>query len=406
MLAAARAAFGKKGYGQTSVDEIAAAARVTKGAVYHHFAGKEALFRAVWSEVEAEALARTAETAGAKESPIDQIVAGVDAYLAVALDPEVRQITLIDGPTVLGLEPDGPADQHPSHLAMRSFIATAIGRGQIVDLDPGMLAHLVGGLALQGGLLIARSGDPEAVRARSGAGDRGDAPRSDASSQEALTRGPADEPGLRLDNSHTKSMFCTHGISNARNPARDSVAWQSSGHGPTLVFFAGALANHDLWRDVVAALEDQYRCITIDLPLGAHPWPMSPGADRSATSLAGLMLDCLELLEVEDATVVANDTAGGLLLLSLDTDHPALGRIGRLVLTNCDNYDQFPPDALKKAAAVVSPASPTRSSTDAVSVALVVPPAQRHRDRHRARTGPRTRTVVHGADATRSTGGR
>lgn len=128
-----------------------------------------------------------------------------------------------------------------------------------------------------------------------------------------------------------------------------SVAWQSSGRGPTLVFFAGALANHDLWRDVVAALKDQYRCITVDLPLGAHPWPLSPGADRSATSLARLMLDCLELLEVEDATVVANDTAGGLLLLSLDSDHPALGRIGRLVLTNCDNYDQFPPDALKKA---------------------------------------------------------
>ena len=127
------------------------------------------------------------------------------------------------------------------------------------------------------------------------------------------------------------------------------LAWRSSGRGPALVFFAGALANHDLWRDVVAALEDQYRCITIDLPLGAHPWPLSPGADRSAISLARLMLDCLELLEVEDATVIANDTAGGLLLLSLDSRHPALERIGRLVLTNCDSYDQFPPDALKKA---------------------------------------------------------
>jgi pimeloyl-ACP methyl ester carboxylesterase len=116
-----------------------------------------------------------------------------------------------------------------------------------------------------------------------------------------------------------------------------------------LVFFAGALANHDLWRDVIAGLEARYRCIAIDLPLGAHPWPLSPGADRSATSLARLMLDCLELLDVEDATVVANDTAGGLLLLSLDSDHPALERIGRLVLTNCDSYDQFPPDALKKA---------------------------------------------------------
>jgi pimeloyl-ACP methyl ester carboxylesterase len=134
------------------------------------------------------------------------------------------------------------------------------------------------------------------------------------------------------------------------------LAWQcaspASGQGPALVFFAGALANHDLWRDVVVALEDRYRCITIDLPLGAHPWPLSPGADRSATSLARLLLDCLDLLEVEDATVVVNDTAGGLLLLSLATGHPALRRVGRLVLTNCENYDQFPPDKLKKASAM------------------------------------------------------
>ncbi len=130
------------------------------------------------------------------------------------------------------------------------------------------------------------------------------------------------------------------------------LAWRSTGHGPTLVFFAGALANGELWRDVVSALEDRYRCITIDLPLGAHPWPLAPGADRSAMSLARLMLDCLELLDVDDTTVVVNDTAGGLLLLSLATGHPALGRVGRIVLTNCDSYDQFPPDALKKASAM------------------------------------------------------
>jgi pimeloyl-ACP methyl ester carboxylesterase len=130
------------------------------------------------------------------------------------------------------------------------------------------------------------------------------------------------------------------------------LAWRSSGRGPTLVFFAGALANRDLWRDVVGALDDRYRCITIDLPLGAYPWPLDTGADRSATSLARLQLDCLELLDVEDATVVANDTAGGLLLLSLASSHPALARVGRLVLTNCDNYDQFPPDALRRASAL------------------------------------------------------
>lgn len=130
------------------------------------------------------------------------------------------------------------------------------------------------------------------------------------------------------------------------------LAWRSSGQGPALVFFAGAFANGDLWRDVIAALEDRYRCITIDLPLGAHSWPLVPGADRSATSLARLLLDCLELLDVHDATVIANDTAGGLLLLSLASGHPALARVGRLVLTNCENYDQFPPDKLKKAAAL------------------------------------------------------
>jgi pimeloyl-ACP methyl ester carboxylesterase len=128
------------------------------------------------------------------------------------------------------------------------------------------------------------------------------------------------------------------------------VAWRSSGQGPALVFFAGALANGDLWRDVIARLDDRYRCIAVDLPLGAHPWPLTAGADRSAPSLARLLPDCLELLDVDDATVVVNDTAGGLLLLALAGGHPALRRIGRLVLTNCESYDRFPPDALRRAA--------------------------------------------------------
>ena len=168
VLAAARASFGKKGYAQSSIDEIAAAARVTKGAVYHHFAGKKALFRAVYSEVEAEAQARTARAVEPSGAPIDQIVAGVKAYLDVATDAEVQRITLIDGPTVLGLEPEGPAEEHPGHLALRSFIASAIGRGDIVDLDPNVLAHLVAGLSLLGGLLIARADDPDLARATLG----------------------------------------------------------------------------------------------------------------------------------------------------------------------------------------------------------------------------------------------
>jgi AcrR family transcriptional regulator len=168
VLAAARSLFGQKGYAQTSVDEIAAAARVTKGAVYHHFAGKVALFRAVYAEVEAEAQARTAEAVDPKGSPIDQIVAGVNAYLDVALDAEIQRITLVDGPAVLGLEPEGPTEQQAGYVALRFFMATAIAHGQLVDLDPGVLAHLVAGLSLLGGLLIARASDPSATRAALG----------------------------------------------------------------------------------------------------------------------------------------------------------------------------------------------------------------------------------------------
>jgi AcrR family transcriptional regulator len=168
VLDAARTSFGKKGYAQTSVDEIAAAARVTKGAVYHHFAGKEALFRAVHSEVEAEALTLAAAATDSTGTPIDQIVARVNAYLDVVLDEGIRRITLLDGPAVLGLEPDGPAGEQPGHVALRLFIAAAIGRGQIVDLDPDVLAHLIGGLTMLGGLLMARASEPSVTRATLG----------------------------------------------------------------------------------------------------------------------------------------------------------------------------------------------------------------------------------------------
>ena len=127
------------------------------------------------------------------------------------------------------------------------------------------------------------------------------------------------------------------------------LAWQSSGTGPAIVFYAGALANHDLWRDVITPLAGRYRCVTVDLPLGAHPWPLRRGADRSAASLARLIPDSLELLGLRDATVVANDTAGGLTLLSLASGHAALDRIGRLVLTNCESYEHFPPGSLRVA---------------------------------------------------------
>jgi AcrR family transcriptional regulator len=168
VLAAARSLFGRKGYAQTSVDEIADAARVTKGAVYHHFAGKEALFRAVYAEVEAEAQARSLRAANPERPPVDQMVAMMNAYLDAALDMEIRRITLIDGPAIVGHEPDETAEQQPGYAALRAFLATSMASGQLIDLDPGTLADLLGGLAWVAGLLIARAGDPDVTRAALG----------------------------------------------------------------------------------------------------------------------------------------------------------------------------------------------------------------------------------------------
>jgi AcrR family transcriptional regulator len=169
VLAAARAAFGARGYAQTSVDDIAEAALVTKGAVYHHFASKKALFRAVYTAVETETAARAAAAMDPERSPIDQVVAAVDVYLDAALDAEIRRITLIDGLTILGHEQDiTTPDQQATVEGVRQFIAAAIARGEIADLDPGVLTELVGGMAWLGGLLIARASDPVGTRAALG----------------------------------------------------------------------------------------------------------------------------------------------------------------------------------------------------------------------------------------------
>jgi AcrR family transcriptional regulator len=168
VLDAARSLFGRQGYGQTSVDEIADAARVTKGAVYHHFAGKEALFRAVYAEVEADAQARAVRAGAADLPPIDRIVAMMNGYLDAALDVEIRRITLIDGPAIVGHEPDDTVTQQPGYVAVRAFLAAAMADGQLMKLDPGTLADLVGGLAWVAGLLIARAGDPDTTRAEVG----------------------------------------------------------------------------------------------------------------------------------------------------------------------------------------------------------------------------------------------
>jgi pimeloyl-ACP methyl ester carboxylesterase len=112
-----------------------------------------------------------------------------------------------------------------------------------------------------------------------------------------------------------------------------------TGEGPPIVFVHGALVNANLWRKVVPRLEGHTR-VTLDLPLGSHLEPMPAGADLSAPGLALMIAEAIEALELDEVTVVGNDTGGGLTQL-LAVRRPE--RLGHLVLTSCDAFDNFPP---------------------------------------------------------------
>jgi pimeloyl-ACP methyl ester carboxylesterase len=118
------------------------------------------------------------------------------------------------------------------------------------------------------------------------------------------------------------------------------VRYYETGQGPALVFVHGLLVNGALWRKVVPLLSDRFRCIVPDWPLGAHRTPMAAGADLTPPGLARTIADVLGSLDLERATLVGNDTGGALCQLTAAA-HPE--RIGGLVLSNCDTYENFLP---------------------------------------------------------------
>lgn len=123
-----------------------------------------------------------------------------------------------------------------------------------------------------------------------------------------------------------------------------TVRYRERGQGEPIVFVHGLLVNGDLWRKVVPLLADSYRCITPDWPLGAHSVPLARDADLTPPGLARLIADFMAALELEGATVVGNDTGTALSQL-VATRHPE--RVGRLVLTTGDAFDNFPPKLFK-----------------------------------------------------------
>jgi pimeloyl-ACP methyl ester carboxylesterase len=120
---------------------------------------------------------------------------------------------------------------------------------------------------------------------------------------------------------------------------RERIRYRERGGGPPVVFVHGLLSNGDLWRKVVPRL-DGVRCISPDWPLGSHELPLSAQADTTPSGIADLVGDFLDSLDLAEVTLVGNDTGGALCQL-LVTSRPE--RVARLVLTNCDAYERFPP---------------------------------------------------------------
>ena len=158
LLDAARKLFAADGYNATALEDVVAAAGVTKGALYHHFSSKRDLFRAVF-EREQAALARVCHDAYTRESGSwEGFHAGCRAFLEEVLDPGVQRIAVLDGPAVLGWETVREIEAGYTLAMIETGLREAIDEGRIGPRPTGPLAHMLFGALCEGAMTVARSG--------------------------------------------------------------------------------------------------------------------------------------------------------------------------------------------------------------------------------------------------------
>ncbi|HWC38440.1 MAG TPA: helix-turn-helix domain-containing protein [Acidimicrobiales bacterium] len=168
LVRAAQRLFARKGYAATATEEIVRAARVTRGALYHHFSDKEELFRAVFETTEAQMLERVIGVAADTPTPLAQLQVAVDAFLEACLDPTLRRIVLQEGPAVLGWATWQEIDSQYAYGAVSAGLQEAMDSGELEAQPVEPLAHLVVGSIMQAGLVVARADDQKAESAAIG----------------------------------------------------------------------------------------------------------------------------------------------------------------------------------------------------------------------------------------------
>lgn len=164
LVAAARSLFVERGYAAVSTGDIARVAAVTRNALYYHFPTKEAVFRAVYENVEGELAERVLPAALAHDTSRAQLEAGIEEFLDGCLDPTVARISVLQAPAALGFAQMREIDNRNYLGALRDGIRSAIDARELPDLPADTLASMIIGALDEAALLIATADDPAAAR--------------------------------------------------------------------------------------------------------------------------------------------------------------------------------------------------------------------------------------------------
>jgi AcrR family transcriptional regulator len=166
LLAAARELFSERGYAAVGTEEIVQRARVTRGALYHHFADKKDLFRAVHEQMEGEltTVIGAQLAAAASEDPLAGLVTGVGSFLDACTDPRLARIILLEAPSVLGWAEWRATDERYGLGLVMAGLQAAMDAGSLRAQPVKPLAHLMLGALGEAAMVIANAPDPKAAR--------------------------------------------------------------------------------------------------------------------------------------------------------------------------------------------------------------------------------------------------
>lgn len=169
LVAIARERFVEQGYAATAMDDIVQRAGVAKGALYHHFSGKDALFKAVYDVVLDETAGAVMAAALAEEDAWGAVRAGLSAFLDACLQPAFRRIVIIDSVTVLAARAWEGGMEGVELPMLRAVLTPLVDSGALPGVTLDALAHLALGGLYGSALYIARASDPAAARAEADA---------------------------------------------------------------------------------------------------------------------------------------------------------------------------------------------------------------------------------------------